>query len=64
MGLIQSQLARNMGFSGGSDGKESACNVGDQGSIPELWRSPGGGWQPIPVFFPGEFPWREEPGGL
>ena len=36
MGLIQSQLARNMGFPGGSDGKESACNVGDLGSIPEL----------------------------
>ena len=23
-------------FPGGSDGKESACNVGDSGSIPEL----------------------------
>ena len=30
-------------FSGGSDGKESACNVGDLGSIPGLERSPGGG---------------------
>ena len=29
--------------SGGSDGKESACNVGDPGSIPGLGRSPGGG---------------------
>ena len=28
---------------GGSDGKESACNVGDLGSIPGLGRSPGGG---------------------
>ena len=27
----------------GSDGKESACNVGDLGSIPDLGRSPGGG---------------------
>ena len=27
-----------MGFPGGSDGKESACNVGDLGSIPELGR--------------------------
>ena len=27
---------------GGSDDKESACNVGDWGSIPELGRSPGG----------------------
>ena len=28
---------------GGSDGKESACNVGDLGSIPGLGRFPGGG---------------------
>ena len=26
---------------GGSNGKESACNVGDWGSIPGLGRSPG-----------------------
>ena len=32
-----------MGFSGGSDGKESACNAGDLGSIPGLGRSPGEG---------------------
>ena len=31
------------GFPGGSDGKESACNVGDPGSIPRLGRSPGEG---------------------
>ena len=31
-----------VGFPGGSDGKESACNVGDLGSIIELGRSPGG----------------------
>ena len=30
-------------FPGGLDGKESACNVGDSGSIPGLRRSPGGG---------------------
>ena len=33
-----------LGFPGGSDGKESACNVGDEGSIPELGRSPGEGY--------------------
>ena len=32
-----------MGFPDGSDSKESACNVGDLGSIPGLRRSPGGG---------------------
>jgi len=32
-----------MGFPGGSDSKESASNMGDLSSIPELGRSPGGG---------------------
>ena len=32
-----------LGFPNGSDGKESACNGGDLGSIPGLGRSPGGG---------------------
>ena len=31
----------DMGILGGSDGQESACNVGDLGSIPGLRRSPG-----------------------
>ena len=31
------------GFPGGSDGKESACSAGDQGSIPGPGRSPGEG---------------------
>ena len=31
------------GFSGGLEGKVSAFNVGDLGSIPELGRSPGEG---------------------
>ena len=32
-----------MGFPGGSDGKEFACNVGDLGSIPGPGQSLGGG---------------------
>ena len=32
-----------MGFPGGSDSKESACNEGDPGSIPGSGRSPGEG---------------------
>ena len=32
-----------LGLSGGSDCKESACNVGVLGSIPGLGRFPGGG---------------------
>ena len=31
----------NKGFPGGSDGEESACNVGDQSSIPGSGRSLG-----------------------
>ena len=31
---------KHMGFSGGSEGKESACNAGDPGSTPGLERSP------------------------
>ena len=32
-----------LGFPGGSDGKESACNEGDLGFITGLRKSPGGG---------------------
>ena len=32
-----------LGLSGGSAGKEAACNAGDLGLIPELGRSPGKG---------------------
>ena len=39
----------------GSDDKESVCNAGDPGLIPELgkisWRR---AWQPSSVFLPGE----------
>ena len=42
------------GFPCGSAGKESACNVGDLGSIPELGRSPWRrAWQLTLVFLPG-----------
>ena len=37
------RLERNWGFPGGSEGKESAFNAGDPGSIPGLGRSPGEG---------------------
>ena len=39
--LFWGQASCSMGFPGGSDGKESACNAGDLGSIPGLGRSPG-----------------------
>ena len=37
------QISRLCCFPGGSDGKASACNVGDPGSIPGSGRSPVGG---------------------
>ena len=41
---------------GGSEGKESACNAGDLGSIPGSGRFPlRRDWLPTPVFLPGEF---------
>ena len=36
-------LGPSLSFPSGSDGKESACNTGDPGSIPGLGRSPGEG---------------------
>ena len=36
-------LMCSMGFAGGLDNKESTCNVGDLGFIPELGKCPGEG---------------------
>ena len=33
----------DLGFSGGSDSKDSVCNAGNLGSIPGLGKSPGEG---------------------
>jgi len=41
-----------LGFPCGSAGKESACNVGDRGSIPGLERSPGE-WKGYPLQYSG-----------
>ena len=43
-----SRIFREVSIKASSDGKESACNAGDPGSIPEL----------------GRIPWTEEPGRL
>ena len=49
-------------FPGGSGGKESTCNAGDQGSIPESGRSPGEGNGDTLLILASRIPWTEEPG--
>ena len=52
---LRSVLGTMQYFPGGSDGKESACNARDLGSVPALGRSPGeGDDNPTPVFLPGK----------
>ena len=53
----------NLGFPGGSDGKESACNAGDLGSVPGWGRSLGEGNDYPLQYSCLENPWTEEPGG-
>ena len=49
--LVYLKLDSNMGFPGGSDSKESACNAGDPGSIPGSGRPPGeGNGNPLQYF--------------
>ena len=56
MMIIAIRLLSARGFPGGSEGKESACNAGDLGSIPGSGRSPeeGNEWHPTPVLLPGK----------
>ena len=51
-----------MGFPGGSESKESACNAEDMGLIPGSGKPPGerNGYT-TPVFLPGEFHGQREP---
>ena len=52
------------GFPGGSNGKESAYDVGDPGSIPGSGRSPGEGNGSPLQYSSWRIPWMEEPGRL
>ena len=53
-----------LGFPGGSDGKEPACNVGDQGSIPGSGRFPGERNAAHSSTLAWRIPWTEELGRL
>ena len=46
-------------FAGGSDGKQSACNAGDLGSIPGLGNSPAM-WETWVRSWVGMISWRRE----
>ena len=54
----------SMGFPGDSDGKESACNVGDPGLIPGSGRSPEEGNGNLLSILIWRIPWTELPGWL
>ena len=53
-----------MVFSGGSVGKQSACNAGDPGSIPGWGRSLEKKMATHSSIFAWEIAWTEKPGGL
>ena len=52
------------GFSGGSDGKESTCNAGDQGLIPGWGRPLEKEMATHSSILAWRIPWTEEPGRL
>ena len=53
-----------LGFLGGSEGKESACNEGDPSSVPGLGKSAGeGNGNPL-QYLAWKIPWTKESGGL
>ena len=55
---------KKWGFPGSSDGKESACNAGDPGSIPRSERSPEKGMATHSSILAWRIPWMEEPDRL
>ena len=53
-----------MGFPGGSDGKESACNAENSGSIPGREDPLEKGMATLSSVLAWRIPWTEEPGRL
>ena len=63
--ITYNMLHVNMGFPGGSNGKESACNAGDLGLIPSSGRFPGEKGMTIhSSILAWRIPWTEESGRL
>ena len=63
-GLLQARTLEWGLFPGGSDGKESSCNVVDLGSIPGLGRSLEKGTANHYSILAWGIPWTDEPGKL
>jgi len=63
--ILTTSKGLRVGFPGGSDGKEYACQSRRPGFYPWIekipWRKK---WQPTPIFLPGQSQWTEEPGRL
>ena len=58
------EYKENKSFPGNSEGKESAYNVGDPGSILGLGKSPGEKMATHSSILSWRIPWTEEPGKL
>ena len=56
--------SRCLGFPGGSDGEESACNAGDPGLIPGSGSSMENEMATHSSILNWRIPWTEEPSGL
>ena len=63
-GLVERKNAFFFFLRGGSDGKESACNVGDLHSIPGSEDPLEKGMATHSSILAWRIPWTEEPGGL
>ena len=59
--LFRGFLCHQMGFPGGSDGKESACNAGDLSSIPGQKDLLKKGMATHSSLLAWKIPWTEEP---
>ena len=62
--FLSSKFLSSKGFSGGSDGNQSACNVGELGLIPGSGRSLEKEMTPHSSILTWRIPWTEEPGKL
>ena len=60
---LEEDHSPHQSFPCGSEGKEPACDAGDQGSKPGLGRSPGEGMAIHSSILVWRIPWTEEPGG-